>query len=81
MSAEPVTIKPSQGTYFQLADYSVVSDMPDMEFARWLTEERGVAVIPISAFYQKPPDARYVRFCFAKEPDTLREAAQRIASL
>ena len=76
-----LTFKPSQGTYFQLADYSVVSDLPDMEFARWLTEERGVAVIPISAFYQEPPDARYVRFCFAKEPDTLREAAQRIASL
>jgi len=73
--------EPTRGTYFQLADYSAVSDQPDMAFARWLTEARGVAVIPISAFYKEPPDARYVRFCFAKEPDTLREAARRLASL
>ncbi len=52
-----------------------------MAFARWLTEDCGVAVIPISAFYKEPPDSRYVRFCFAKEPDTLREAARRLASL
>ncbi len=72
---------PSRGTYFQLADYSAVADLPDHEFARWLTEERGVAVIPMSAFYAKIPEARYVRFCFAKEPDTLRGAAQRLAGL
>jgi len=73
--------EPSRGTYFQLAEYSAVSDRPDHEFARWLTEERGVAVIPMSAFYAEAPDARYVRFCFAKEPDTLREAARRLAGL
>ena len=73
--------EPSRGTYFQLADYSAVSEQPDMAFARWLTEDCGVAVIPISAFYKEPPDSHYVRFCFAKEPGTLHEAARRLASL
>jgi methionine aminotransferase len=75
-----LVFRPSRGTYFQLADYSAVSDLPDDEFARWLTEERGVAVIPISAFYKDPPNARYIRFCFAKEMETLREAAQRLTT-
>ena len=76
-----LALSPSRGTYFQLADYSAVSDLPDTDFARWLTEERGVAVIPISVFYKAPPAARYIRFCFAKESDTLREAAGRLATL
>ena len=76
-----LVFRPSRGTYFQLADYTAVSDLPDDEFARWLTEERGVAVIPISAFYQVPPDTRYIRFCFAKKIETLRQAAQRLATL
>jgi methionine aminotransferase len=73
--------EPSLGTYFQLARYDDVSNLPDHEFARWLTEEHGVAVIPITAFYEIPPEARYIRFCFAKEPDTLRAAAHRLAAL
>ena len=43
--------------------------LPDVEFARWLTVEHGVAAIPVSVFYSEPPDARLVRFCFAKEHD------------
>jgi methionine aminotransferase len=74
-------MKPSRGTYFQLADYGEISDLPDDEFARWLTEEHKVAVIPVSAFYDEPPDARVVRFCFAKELETLEEAAQRLRAL
>ena len=66
---------PSRGTYFQLADYSDISDKVDTDFANWMTTEKGVAVIPLSPFYQSPPDARIVRFCFAKQDDTLREAA------
>ena len=73
--------KPSRGTYFQLADYSAVSRRSDMAFARWLTEDCGVAVIPISAFCKEPLKSRYVRFCFAKEPDTLREAARRLGNI
>ena len=74
-------LTPSAGTYFQLADYSDVSDLPDTEMARWLTQEHGVAVIPVSAFYESPPEARQIRFCFAKEPATLKDAAERLSGL
>jgi methionine aminotransferase len=74
-------MKPSKGTYFQLADYSKISSQPDMEFARWLTVEHRIAVIPISVFYEKPPAAQLIRFCFAKEAATLREAANRLLKL
>jgi methionine aminotransferase len=69
------------GTYFQLADYGEISPLPDVEFARWLTIEHGVAVIPISVFYQRPPAAQLVRFCFAKENATLEAAAARLRAL
>jgi methionine aminotransferase len=72
---------PAAGTYFQLADYGAVSELRDVEFARWLTIEHGVATIPISVFYRDPPDARLVRFCFAKENLTLDAAAERLRRL
>ncbi len=74
-------MEPSRGTYFQLAEYSEISELPEEEFARWLTETHKVAVIPVSAFYDVPPDTRIVRFCFAKELETLEEAAQRLRAL
>lgn len=71
-----------QGTYFQLADYSGVSELADIEFCRWLTIEHGVAAIPISVFYANPPaDQRIVRFCFAKENATLDEAIERLGAI
>ena len=72
---------PAAGTYFQLADYSAISTLPDVEFARWLTIEHGVATIPVSVFYDEPPNARLVRFCFAKENATLDAAAERLRRL
>jgi methionine aminotransferase len=72
---------PAAGTYFQLADYGAISELGDVDFARWLTVEHGVATIPISVFYRDPPDARLVRFCFAKENATLDAAAQRLRRL
>ncbi len=72
---------PSAGTYFQLADYSAISDLPDREFVNWLTREVGVAAIPVSVFYASPPAARYVRFCFCKNDDTLRAAAAKLSAL
>lgn len=74
-------LQPASGTYFQLADYSAISDEPDTAFARRLTTEVGVAAIPVSVFYRDPPDQRVVRFCFAKGEDTLRTAAERLAAL
>jgi methionine aminotransferase len=73
--------RPAAGTYFQLADYSAISPLPDVEFARWLTAEHGVATIPISVFYRDPPATRLVRFCFAKENATLDAAAERLRRL
>jgi methionine aminotransferase len=73
---------PAASTYFQLVDYSAVSELPDTEFARWLTTERGVAAIPISVFSAEPsPDERIVRFCFAKHEATLDAAAIKLREL
>lgn len=72
---------PAGGTYFQLADYSEISDVEDTEFARRLTIEHGVAAIPISVFYREPPDQRVLRFCFAKDDETLRAAANLLKKL
>lgn len=81
MQASRFEMTPSAGTYFQLADYSRISDRPDTEVASWLTREHGVAVIPVSVFYQSPPEQRLVRFCFAKDRDTLSSAASRLVDL
>lgn len=74
-------LKPSAGTYFQLADYSALSDMNDRDFSIYLTREIGVAAIPISAFYESPPDDRIVRFCFAKQDSTIIEAANMLCGI
>jgi methionine aminotransferase len=78
LEATPLRAVPSRGTYFQLADYSAVSDRPDVEFARWLTQEIGVAAIPVSVFSSAPPPERVVRFCFAKSVATLDAAGERL---
>ena len=70
---------PADGTYFQCVDYSAVSDLPEADFARWLTVEIGVAAIPVSAFYQTPQQSSIVRFCFAKQEATLHAALTRLA--
>ncbi|MBI4740935.1 MAG: aminotransferase class I/II-fold pyridoxal phosphate-dependent enzyme [Betaproteobacteria bacterium] len=69
---------PSRGTYFQLARYGAISDLPDHDFARWMTREAGVAVIPVSAFYHDGRDDRVVRFCFAKQEATLAAAGEKL---
>ncbi|BBB67039.1 aminotransferase [Undibacterium sp. YM2] len=72
---------PCAGTYFQSVDYSAVSDMTELEFARWLTTEIGVAAIPVSAFYQQGKESGIVRFCFAKQDTTLQDALQRLQNI
>lgn len=71
-------LRPVDGTYFQLADYSAVSDLPDAAFCEMLTRRHGVAAIPLSPFYDQPPSAQLVRFCFAKHDATLEAAAQKL---
>lgn len=65
---------PSEGTYFQLFDYSFVSDEPDTEFAKRMTTEFGVASIPVSVFYSSGRDEKVIRLCYAKQPETLERA-------
>lgn len=81
MQTTAFKLTPSLGTYFQLADYSAISDKPDMEFCQWLTREMGVAAIPLSPFYQHPPTAKHIRFCFCKDENTLQQAVDRLQQL
>ena len=73
---------PVPGGYFQLVDYSAISDLPDHEFVKWLTIEKGVTAIPLSPFYENPPAGqRLVRLCFAKNEATLDAAIERLRLL
>jgi len=68
--------RPCRGTYFQMMDYSAISDLDDVSFARQLTIEQKVAAIPPSVFYHDGQDNRVLRFCFAKRDETLEQAAE-----
>ncbi|HMM57898.1 MAG TPA: pyridoxal phosphate-dependent aminotransferase [Rudaea sp.] len=72
---------PVNGAYFQVVEYSDLSKADDLNFSEWLVREAGVAAIPVSAFYETPPDARLVRLCFAKSDETLAAAAERLCKL
>ncbi|HET8712776.1 MAG TPA: aminotransferase class I/II-fold pyridoxal phosphate-dependent enzyme [Gemmatimonadales bacterium] len=70
---------PPQGAYYVMADFSALSDLPDDEFAKWLTVEHGVASVPGSSFYSKPEMGRsQVRFAFCKTEDMLHQAVERL---
>ena len=70
-----------RGSYFQLMDYSAISDEPDAEFAIRITKEYGVASIPTSPFLYRSKAPQVVRFCFAKKDETLEAAAARLRSV
>jgi methionine aminotransferase len=72
---------PTQGTYFQVLDYSDISDMNDMDFAVFLTKEYKVASVPVSAFYHDKNKDKFLRFCFAKGNETLEKAAEKLNAL
>jgi len=74
-------IKNCAGTYFQLLDYSKISPLPDMQFAEYMTKELGVAVIPLSPFYEKQQSQPIIRVCFAKTDEVLKQAAKKLVSL
>jgi len=74
-------LRPSAGTYFQIADYSDISRENDIEFTRWMTVEKGVAAIPISVFYAEQPRQHLLRFCFAKNDATLEQAADILCTI
>ena len=76
---------PSEGSYFQCVDMSDLAvperELPEADFCQWLTAEVGVAAIPLSAFYGDGFDQKVIRFCYAKQDDTLRAALARLARL
>jgi methionine aminotransferase len=78
LAGTPFKLYPCEGTFFQMVDYSAISDKTEAEFARWLTTEIGVAAIPLSSFYEQPIENNTVRFCFAKQPETLQRAIDRL---
>jgi len=75
------TLLPADGTYFQCVRYDGISGLGESEFAQWLTREIKVAAIPVSAFYSAPKESGIVRFCFAKQDETLKLALERLAKV
>ena len=81
LSNTRLRLLPSEGSYFQCVDISQVSNLSEADFCQWLTVEIGVAAIPLSAFYGNGFDQRVVRFCFAKQDETLNAALERLKSI
>ena len=75
------TFTPAEGSFFQTVSYSAISDEPDYDLAVRLTNEIGVASIPVSVFYNQKNDYKILRFCFAKDDAILQEAAERLSRL
>lgn len=71
---------PSYGSYFQLYSYAEFSNESEIDFAKKLTRDAGVACIPVSAFYNDKTDNKVVRFCFVKKDSTLKDAVKRLIS-
>ncbi len=76
------TFTPAKGTYFQLLDYSKITNENDVDFAKRLTTDKKIASIPVSVFYDKAPANQHLlRFCFAKKKETLDKAIEIINSI
>ena len=67
---------PSKGTYFQVLDFSQISDESDVLFAKRMVVDHGLAAIPMSVFNENEVDDKVLRFCFAKTEETLEKAAK-----
>jgi aspartate/methionine/tyrosine aminotransferase len=68
-----------QGAYYIMTDISAFGDRHDVEFMRALVEEAGVVGVPGSSFFEKSTDgSQFVRFCFCKKEETIRQARTRL---
>lgn len=81
MSQTKFEALPSYGSYFQIYSYKNISNETEKDIAIRLTKERGVATIPVSAFYTHETNHQVLRFCFCKKESTLEEAAKRLVRL
>lgn len=82
-AVEGTSLRPikCEGTYFQLFDYSALSQEGDMDFAKWLIKEHGIATIPVSAFYSSGKNEQVIRVCFAKTEETLAQAGKILRNI
>jgi methionine aminotransferase len=74
-------LMPARSTFFQILDYSEISDELDLDLAQQWTRDKGVASIPLSVFCEKPFTGSRLRFCFAKDDAMLKAAAQILCEL
>jgi methionine transaminase len=81
LSGSKFTLLPCEGTYFQLASYAAISNKSDSDFCEELTKKHGVAAIPVSAFYVNKFDQQLIRFCFAKDNDTILKATKLLCAI
>jgi hypothetical protein len=81
MQASRFELMPCEGTYFQVASYDTISDEQDIDFTKRLVTEFGVATIPLSVFNADLKDRKMIRFCFAKDIDTLIQATERLCKI
>lgn len=78
LSETKFKLLPCKGSYFQCVSFAHLTDESDVEFAKRIIVEFGVASIPISAFYTNKTDDKILRFCFAKEQKTLEAAVEKL---
>jgi methionine aminotransferase len=81
LAASRFSFTPAQGSYFQLADFSAISDLDERTFCHQLTTKSGVAAIPLQPFYQQSTAGSQLRFCFAKSDKTLQQALEKLCRL
>jgi methionine aminotransferase len=81
MASSRFKLFPCEGTYFQVASYEQISDESDVDFCKRLVKEFGVAAIPLSVFNADNSDRKLLRFCFAKEDETLLNATQKLCKI
>jgi methionine aminotransferase len=74
-------IRPSAGTYFQLLDYGKITEEKDTELARQWTQKHKISSIPVSVFYRQPVYKNVLRFCFAKQDETIAAAAKILSNI
>jgi|SaaInl1SG_22_DNA_1037389.scaffolds.fasta_scaffold00296_6 methionine transaminase len=81
MQSSKFELLPSYGSYFVTAKYAKIADLDDIAFSKWLTTEKGVAVIPTSVFNTNKQDNKTIRFCYAKKEETLIQATNLLCKI
>lgn len=81
MQSSKFELLPSYGSYFVTAKYAKIADLDDIAFSKWLTTEKGVAVIPTSVFNANKQDNKTIRFCYAKKEETLIQATNLLCKI